>query len=70
MRVFPIIDWDYCNVWEFLRSYNLPYCVLYDKGFTSLGEKHNSQPNPHLKLEISEKQTDGPDELENQSNVN
>lgn len=51
MRVFPILDWDYCAVWHFLRSFSLPYCSLYDQGFTSLGEKHNSQPNPQLKNE-------------------
>ena len=51
MRVFPILDWDYQTVWSFLRSFELPYCSLYDQGFTSLGEKHNSQPNPHLKVE-------------------
>ena len=48
MRIFPIIHWDYCSVWLFLRLFELPYCSLYDHGFTSLGEKHNSQPNPHL----------------------
>ena len=30
MRIFPILNWDYQNVWQFLRSYNLPYCCLYD----------------------------------------
>jgi len=51
MRVFPILQWDYCAVWRFLRLFDLPYCSLYDKGFTSLGEKNNSQPNPTLKVE-------------------
>ena len=49
MRVFPILDWNYCMVWKFLRQFNLPYCSLYDLGYTSLGEKNNSQQNPHLK---------------------
>ena len=50
MRIFPILDWDYKAVWQFLRLLNLPYCSLYDNGFTSLGEKHNSQPNPSLRI--------------------
>ena len=54
MRIFPILEWDYVNVWRFLRSLDLPYCKLYDEGFTSLGEKHNSVPNPSLKIENAE----------------
>ena len=47
-RIFPILDWSFKDVWEFLRSEKLPYCSLYDQGYTSLGEKHNSRPNPSL----------------------
>lgn len=50
IRVFPILNWDYSTIWQFLRTFNLPYCSLYDQGFTSLGEVHNSQPNPMLAL--------------------
>ena len=51
MRVFPALEWDYSNVWSFLRGFNLPYCSLYDQGYTSLGEISNSRPNPSLKTE-------------------
>ena len=54
MRVFPILQWDYCAVWKFLRLLDLPYCSLYDDGYTSLGEKNNSRPNPSLKIESEE----------------
>ena len=33
----PIIDWTDAEVWEFIREYNVPYCKLYDEGFTRVG---------------------------------
>ena len=33
----PIIDWTEEEVWRFIRTYHLPYCVLYDLGFRRLG---------------------------------
>lgn len=33
----PIIDWETEDVWEYLRSRDIPYCALYDEGFTRLG---------------------------------
>jgi len=33
----PIIDWTDTNVWEFIRAEHVPYCGLYDCGFTRLG---------------------------------
>ena len=33
----PIIDWTEDEVWEFIHRYELPYCELYDKGYTRLG---------------------------------
>lgn len=33
----PIIDWEDDDVWEFIHTYNIPYCSLYDEGYTRLG---------------------------------
>lgn len=33
----PIIDWEEDDVWEFIKTYNVPYCTLYDKGYKRLG---------------------------------
>lgn len=33
----PIINWEDEDVWEFIHKYNIPYCELYDKGYTRLG---------------------------------
>lgn len=35
--VNPIIDWTDADVWEFIHRENIPYCCLYDDGFTRLG---------------------------------
>ena len=49
MRVNPIIKWTYSQVWLFLRGAKLPYCKLYDEGYTSLGNTTNTFKNEALK---------------------
>lgn len=33
----PIIDWTDRDVWDFIKANKIPYCELYDNGFTRLG---------------------------------
>ena len=35
--VNPIIEWTDADIWEFIRGEGIPYCELYDDGFTRLG---------------------------------
>ena len=51
LRVHPVLEWHYVEVWDFLRVLEIPYCVLYDQGYTSLGGTNNTAKNPFLETE-------------------
>ena len=36
-KINPLIDWTDEAVWEFIRSHEIPYNALHDKGFASIG---------------------------------
>lgn len=50
MRVHPVIDWHYAEIWAFIRHLGLNYCSLYDMGYTSLGGTSDTHPNPRLRV--------------------
>jgi len=45
MRVNPVLNWGYSDVWALLRAAAVPYCALYDRGFTSIGSTADTRPN-------------------------
>lgn len=47
MRVNPILEWSYTDVWAFLGATRVAYCSLYDRGYTSIGSIATTAPNRH-----------------------
>ena len=37
MKVNPLADWSYDDVWDYIRTNDLPYSELYNQGYTSIG---------------------------------
>ncbi len=54
MRINPILNWHYSDVWSLLKECKIPYMSLYDRGYTSIGSRHNTMPNPALRMENGE----------------
>src|SRR5262249_13455032 len=48
IRIHVVLDWSYAEIWQYLREHHVPYCSLYDRGFTSLGSVERTRPNPLL----------------------
>ena len=48
MRVCPILDWTYHEIWYFIKRFNIPYCKLYDEGYTSIDNADNTTENQML----------------------
>lgn len=60
MRVNPILDWRYAQIWSFLRTFQIRFCSLYHRGYTSLGSISTTDPNPALRRVVDNIDTYGP----------
>ncbi|KAL3935475.1 MAG: hypothetical protein SGBAC_009018 [Bacillariaceae sp.] len=38
LKINPLVDWTYEQVWDYIRDNDIPYNPLYDQGYKSLGD--------------------------------
>lgn len=43
-KIYPILDWNARDIYQYLTSYDLPYHPYFDKGYVSVGDWHSSRP--------------------------
>ena len=43
-KVNPIVDWSDRDVWEYLKTHDLPYHPLWEQGYVSIGDFHTTRP--------------------------
>lgn len=43
-----VVYWSQLTLQQFIRRLQIPFCDLYNRGFTSLGGVTNTRPNPAL----------------------
>lgn len=46
--IAPILPMTYGEVWQVLRGLSVNVCSLYERGYTSIGKRSNTIPNPEL----------------------
>jgi FAD synthetase len=46
--IAPILGMTYAEVWQVIHELNMEYCSLYSRGYTSIGRRSNTVPNPKL----------------------
>ena len=46
VKVNPLAAWDRARVWEYVRTHDVPYNELHDRGYPTLGCTHCTAPVP------------------------
>lgn len=48
--VAPILGMSYSEVWQVIHGLSMEYCSLYSRGYTSIGKRSTTSPNPELAI--------------------
>ncbi|MDC0832200.1 phosphoadenosine phosphosulfate reductase [Geitlerinema sp. CS-897] len=43
-KIYPILQWNAKDIYQYLTKYDLPYHPYFDLGYTSVGDWHSSRP--------------------------
>ncbi|MGL6343825.1 MAG: phosphoadenosine phosphosulfate reductase [Waterburya sp.] len=42
-KIYPILDWNAKDIYQYLTAYDLPYHPYFDQGYVSVGDWHSSR---------------------------
>ena len=54
IRFYPVFKFDYEDIWKLILLSKIEYLELYDKGYSSIGNKLNTKVNENLIFKINE----------------
>lgn len=54
IRIYPIFEFDYYEIWGLILLVDYPYPLLYDIGYSSIGRRSMTDKNSQLKYEEDE----------------
>lgn len=43
-KILPILTWSDRDIYQYLKTYNLPYHPLFEQGYLTVGDWHSSRP--------------------------
>ena len=43
-KIYPILDWNARDIYQYLTAHDLPYHPYFDRGYVSVGDWHSSRP--------------------------
>ncbi len=53
-KIHPIVDWTEKNIYEYMKTHDLPFHPLWDEGYVSVGDWHSTRP---LEAGMAEEET-------------